>query len=94
MPARPTRDLWHQAGLQDVATGSITIATDFTDFGDYWEPFLGGQGPASGYVASLPEHARVALRERIRAALPVTANGTVRLTARAWTVRGNASGHG
>jgi SAM-dependent methyltransferase len=93
---RPDRleDLWHQAGLQDVTTGSITIATDFNDFGDYWEPFLGGQGPASSYVASLHEHARVALRERIRAALPVTANGTVRLTARAWAVRGNASGHG
>ena len=92
---RPDRleDPGTKLASKDVTTGSITIATDFNDFGDYWEPFPAAR-PASSYVASLHEHARVALRERIRAALPVTAIGTVRLTARAWAVRGNASGHG
>src|SRR5437016_2994975 len=51
----------------------MDIATDFVDFADYWSPFLGAQGPAPGYVASVDEAARAALRERIRAALPVRA---------------------
>jgi hypothetical protein len=37
---------------------------------------------------SLDERRRDALRERIRAGLPVAADGVIRLTARAWAVRG------
>jgi hypothetical protein len=83
-------DLWRGAGLTEVTSAPITIATDFTDFDDYWEPFLGGQGPAAGYQESLTEHARAALRESLRAALPVAADETITLTARAWAVRGSA----
>jgi SAM-dependent methyltransferase len=83
-------DLWRRAGFADVTSAPITITTDFADFGDYWEPFLGGQGPAPGYVASLTEPARVALREGLRAVLPVAPEGTITLTARAWAVRGSA----
>jgi hypothetical protein len=90
---RPDRleDLWRRAGLADVTSAPVTIATNFTGFDDYWEPFLGGQGPAPGYVASLTEPARAALREALRAALPVVADGTMPLTARAWAVRGRAA---
>jgi SAM-dependent methyltransferase len=84
----PLRELWTRAGLTDVSVGAIDVPTVFADFDDYWTPFLGGQGPAPGYVASLPEDRRTALRERLRAQLPVEADGTIRLTARAWAVRG------
>jgi hypothetical protein len=36
----------------------------------------------------LPENRRIALRERIRAELPVAADGSINLIARAWAVRG------
>ena len=83
-------DLWTHAGLGDVEVHAIDVPTTFADFDDYWGPFLGGQGPAPGYVMSLDEDARQALRDLIRARLPVGADGRIRLTAKAWAVRGTA----
>ncbi len=37
---------------------------------------------------SLSEERRVALREHIRATLPIEASGSIHLIARAWAVRG------
>lgn len=84
----PLRDLFQRAGLQDVAVRPIDIATDFRDFDDYWQPFLGGQGPAPGYVRSLSNEQRATLRERLRSALPAALDGSIPLVARAWAVRG------
>lgn len=86
----PLAALWQAAGLDGVEVRPIDIPTHFRDFDDFWMPFLGGQGPAPGYVASLAEAQREALRERLRASLPVDAGGALRLTARAWAVRGYA----
>lgn len=57
------------------------------EFDDYWSPYLGGQGPAPSYVASLGEGDRLALREALRARLPIRADGSIQLAARAWAVR-------
>jgi SAM-dependent methyltransferase len=84
----PLRDLWTAAGFERVAVESIEIATVFTDFDDYWKPFLGGQGPAPAYAMSLTEEHREALRERLRTSVPTGPDGTIALTARAWAVRG------
>lgn len=81
-------DLFLGAGLRGVATRAVDIATVFHDFDDYWTPFLGGQGPAPGYAATLSAERLATLRERIRADLPVAADGSIPLTARAWAVRG------
>ncbi|MEA2526243.1 MAG: hypothetical protein QOF73_3470, partial [Thermomicrobiales bacterium] len=43
---------------------------------------------APGYAMSLDEDHRVALREKIRAALPIEPDGSIHLIARAWAVRG------
>jgi SAM-dependent methyltransferase len=85
---RPLKELFQQAGLREVDVRPIDIATDFQDFGDYWSPFLGGQGPAPSYAMSLNEEDRVRLRERIRAGLPFALDGSIPLVARAWAVRG------
>lgn len=82
-------DLFRGAGLRDIETTAVEVPTVFRDFDDYWEPFLGGQGPAPGYAVALGEDRRAALRERIRAGLPVAADGSIPLTARAWAVRGS-----
>lgn len=84
----PLRALFESAGLRDVAVAPLDEPTRFRDFDDYWTPFLGGQGPAPGYAASLPPEARDALRDAVRARLPVGPDGTIPLVARAWGVRG------
>jgi hypothetical protein len=86
----PLRDLFESAGLRDVRVRAIDVPTRFHDFDDYWQPFLGGQGPAPGYAASLDEELRRALRELIRGRLPPAPDGSITLNARAWAVRGTA----
>ncbi len=85
----PLEALFRGAGLGEVEVRTIDVPTVFRDFDDYWTPFLGGQAPAPGYAMSLSEGRRAALRERIRASLPIERDGSIRLTARAWAVRGN-----
>lgn len=81
--------LFQNAGLSAVETRPVDIPTRFKDFDDYWSPFLGGQGPAPVYVASLSEERRTELREKIHKGLPLAADGSISLIARAWAVKGN-----
>lgn len=80
--------LFRDAGLGSVETRAIEVPTRFRDFDDYWAPFLGGQGPAPGYARSLSDEHRAALRRRIRSEMPMGADGSIELVARAWAVRG------
>ncbi len=80
--------LFQNAELTVIETRSIDIHTHFKNFDDYWDPFLGGQGPAPTYLASLTEERRIQLRERIRRDLPFDADGSIPLIARAWAVKG------
>jgi SAM-dependent methyltransferase len=88
--ARPAAlaTLFSDAGCADVETTALDVATVFADFDDYWEPFLGGQGPAPAYAMSLEPDAREALRRRLDATLPREPEGSIALVARAWAVRG------
>jgi SAM-dependent methyltransferase len=86
----PLAELFAQAGLHAVEVRPIDVPTRFRDFDDYWSPFLGGQAPAPGYAMSLSEGRRGALRDRIRASLPISQDGSIALIARAWAVRGQA----
>jgi SAM-dependent methyltransferase len=80
-------ELFASTGLEGVEAKPVDIPTLFVNFDDYWRPFLGGQGPAPAYAMSLDEKARVRLRDRIRERLPVAADGSISLTARAWAAR-------
>ena len=84
----PLKQIFDAAGLRNVEVRPIEISTDFKDFDDYWSPFLGGQGPAPSYAMSLSEEGRAALREQIRASLPIAPDGSIQLVARAWAVKG------
>lgn len=79
------------AGFVQVITTPIEIATHFTDFDDYWEPFLGGQGPAPTYLLSLSETERARLRNLIYDRLPVQRDGSIPLSARALAVKGTVA---
>jgi SAM-dependent methyltransferase len=85
---RALEQLFQAAGLHAVEVRPIDVATIFHDLDDFWLPFLGGQGPAPSYVASLGDEQRLALRERLRQTLPLAEDGTIRLAARAWAARG------
>jgi SAM-dependent methyltransferase len=85
---RPLRGLFESAGLAAVEVTAVEVPTVFADFDDLWRPFLGGQGPAPGYCATLSDDRRSALREQLRDLLPVQPDGSIPLRARAWAVRG------
>lgn len=82
------RALFTKAGLEQVQTFAIEVDTVFADFDDYWTPFLAKTGPAPAYLASLDEAAQQEIRARVRSALPLRADGTIALRARAWSAQG------
>lgn len=83
--------LFHSAELVDVHCDAIAIPTTFANFRDYWQPFLGGTGPAPSYVASLVAERREILSRKLEETLPRGVDGTIALTGRAWAVRGTVS---
>ena len=83
--------LFRSGRLVDIRCDAIKILTTFSSFGDYWQPFLGGTGPAPSYVASLDTNRRAILSQKLDETLPRGPDGTIVLTARAWAVRGTVS---
>lgn len=83
-------DLFKKGNLGSVEVGSIEVTTAFRDFDDYWAPFTRGQGPAPGFVASLSPAGRNRLEERLRSTVRQSPDGTILLSARAWTTTGTA----
>lgn len=82
------RTVFTNAGLTKVSITPLEVTTKFAGFDDYWEPFLGGQGPAPAYCVSLPEQRRAVLRDHLLQTLPTGPDGAISLVARAWAVRG------
>lgn len=80
--------LFRGAGLVTVRTTAIDVESVYRDFDELWRPFLDGQGPAPGYCVSLAPDRQAAVRERLRSSLTADADGSIRLTARAWAVQG------
>jgi SAM-dependent methyltransferase len=56
--------LFREIGLVDVQEQDLLIRMRFSNFGDYWTPFLSGQGPV-GYMATLDETQRERFREAL-----------------------------
>jgi SAM-dependent methyltransferase len=81
------RSLFEQAKLDALTSHALNVVTRFTSFDDCWEPLLTGQGSAPGYLATRNQQTQAAIRERLRAALPATRQGTIELPARAWAMR-------
>lgn len=85
----PLADLFRAAGLDDVVVDAIDLPMAFRDLDDYWLPYtMVGQAAAQRYASSLAADRQAALREQLRATLPVAADGSLRLIDRAWAVRG------
>ena len=48
------RELWREAGLEDLRTTALVAGAAYSSFDDLWQPLEGGVGPATAYVAALP----------------------------------------
>jgi SAM-dependent methyltransferase len=79
---------WAAGGMVEIRTTGLEVPTAFADFDDYWRPFLGGQGPAPGYLSSLAPQRQEALRQRLQTRLAPGGDGPIRLVARAWAICG------
>jgi SAM-dependent methyltransferase len=84
----PLQAVFDAAGLVDIRIGALDIETHFADLRDFWEPFLGGTGPAPTYLATLSTMQRQRLHAELEQRLPMERNGSLRLRARAWAVTG------
>ena len=84
----PLETLFREVGLNSVCVCAIDVPTVFRNFDDYWTPFLGKQGAAPTYLASLDPVACDRIRDTLKARLITAADGSIALTARAWAVQG------
>jgi SAM-dependent methyltransferase len=84
----PLMTLFRDAGLSSPTVRPIEIPTVFKDFDDFWSPFLGKQGAAPTYLATLDSENRTRIREVLRARLRPSSDGSIALSARAWAVQG------
>jgi SAM-dependent methyltransferase len=82
------RSVFEEAKLEDLSLTALDIVTRFTNFDDYWEPLLTGQGSAPNYLATRDKKVQAGIREHLRATLPANAQGAIELPARAWAIRG------
>lgn len=80
--------VWRAAGLADVSVEGLVVHRTFASFDELWAPFLGGQGAGGGYLGTLEGPTREAIGDAFRARVPAGENGSIRLSARAWAVRG------
>ncbi len=82
--------LWSRAGLESVATRTITVRRSFADFDDYWATVRAGPsvGPS---LMTLPSAELSLLEARMRECLPTDATGRITCDARAHAVQGRAA---
>jgi len=81
---RHLAELFGAAGFGEVEETALKVSVEHRSFGEWWEPFTLGIGPAGSYVAGLSDESRAELRERCREVVP---QAPFTLIAYAWTVR-------
>ncbi|MCB9134107.1 MAG: class I SAM-dependent methyltransferase [Anaerolineales bacterium] len=80
--------LAQEIGFKQVEAAPIEVQTEFQNFDDFWQPFLGNVGPAPAYCMGLQAEDRQRLENRLRGSLPIQADGSIPLRARAWAIKG------
>jgi trans-aconitate methyltransferase len=84
----PLKELFRSIGLRQVSCRAVDIPAVFRDFDDYWNPFLGKQGSAPTYLASVDDVTREKIRAELQSQLVPLPDGTIVLKAKAWAVQG------
>jgi SAM-dependent methyltransferase len=82
-------ELWRRLGLDQVEETSLIVRTEFTDFENYWRPFLSGDGPPGQFVTALSDEARDRLKIHLRRAYESNRpDGPRSFVAVAWACKG------
>jgi hypothetical protein len=77
-------------GLCNLDVAPLLIDAEYADFDDYWQPFLAGAGPGGAYCIALDPNHQAALGDECYRRLGAP-QGSFRLTARAWAIRGSTT---
>ena len=85
------RGLWSGAGLVDVETRQIHVQRTFADFDTFWRIARAGPPVAPRLAAMTPADVG-ALKDRVRARLPIAADGSITYGAVANAVKGRRPG--
>jgi SAM-dependent methyltransferase len=84
-------ELFGEAGLRDVRSGSLEVTAEYADFDELLQSVFGGSGPVGAIIQTLDEDGRrrfgTDLRERLG-----DRREPFRLSGRAWAVRGVRGG--
>jgi len=81
------RDMWHQAGLTDIQTRSITVERSYGGFDELWETRM--HSPRfSDVVKSLDQKRLDALAAAVRSRLQPDADGRITMNATANAIKG------
>jgi len=83
--------VFRDVGLHNVCCDALEVSTTFSSFEDYWRPMAAGTGPAPAFVQSLAPAEVERLKDTLQNTVPVALDGSIRLVARAWAVRGTTS---
>jgi ubiquinone/menaquinone biosynthesis C-methylase UbiE len=81
------RQLFAQAGLQEIASRTIDVTVSFPDFDDFWRSQTQRSNPTSKMIAALPESDRAKLIEAVRTELPAGPDGAFAYSARANAIK-------
>lgn len=85
-------EAWRRAGLTEVREHALVIDQHYSNFDDYWLPFLEGAGAAGAFVAALAPERRQEIESRLRKRmLGGRPDGPFTLKGRAWCVRGRVN---
>ncbi len=86
------RGVWTGSGLLDVEVLPLDVEVEYDSEPDFWHPFTGATGPTGAYLATLTTDQQAALRAACGAVLHRLGfgrpDGSVRVPARSWAVRG------
>lgn len=80
-------DLVREAGISRFEAAAIEAPTVFESFDDYWQPFLGKVGHAPVYITGLEQDHIRQIEAKLRQSLPMAADGSISLPARAWAIK-------
>ncbi len=85
---KPLQTLFEKMGVKSVEVRAIDVLTVFQNFDDYWDPFLGRVGAAPAYLASVSDEVLERIRLYLQSRLVTAPDGQIKLSARAWAVKG------
>lgn len=81
------RQLWADAGFQDIQSRQIKVQRTWPGFSEYWDTVIGGPS-VKATLATLPDGRQAVFQDRLRASLPADSAGRITCGAVANAIQG------